>query len=43
MQMTDARARLDRHITAGLDAQTPGVRTTRLHVKGTFPENFEDF
>ena len=30
MQMTDARARSGRHITAGLDAQTPGVRTTRL-------------
>src|SRR3954451_16779494 len=30
MQMTDARARLDRHITPGLDAETPGVRTTRL-------------
>src|SRR3954467_14185471 len=28
--MTDARARSGRHITAGLDAQTPGVRTTRL-------------
>src|SRR5437868_12096945 len=26
----DARARSGRHITARLDAQTPGVRTTRL-------------
>ena len=30
MQMIDARARSGRHITARLDAQTPGVRTTRL-------------
>src|SRR5690348_6010375 len=28
--MTDARVRLDRRITTGLDAQDPGVRTTRL-------------
>jgi len=28
--MTDARARSGRHITARLDAQAPGVRTTRL-------------
>jgi hypothetical protein len=28
--MTDARARSGRHITAALDAQTPGVRTTRF-------------
>jgi hypothetical protein len=28
--MTDARARSGRHITARLDAQTPGVRTTRF-------------
>jgi hypothetical protein len=30
MQMTDARARSGRHITTRLDAQTPGVRTTRF-------------
>jgi hypothetical protein len=30
LPIADARARLGRHITAGLDAQTPGVRTTRL-------------
>ena len=30
LRMADARARLGRHITASLDAQTPGVRTTRL-------------
>jgi len=28
--MIDARVRLDRRITARLDAQTPGVRTTRF-------------
>jgi hypothetical protein len=28
--MTDARARSGRHITTRLDAQTPGVRTTRF-------------
>ena len=30
LRITDVRARSGRHITAGLDAQTPGVRTTRL-------------
>jgi hypothetical protein len=30
LQMTDARTRSGRHITARLDAQTPGVRTTRF-------------
>jgi hypothetical protein len=29
-RMTDARARSGRDITASLDAQTPGVRTTRF-------------
>jgi len=28
--MTDARVRLDRHITTRLGAQTPGARTTRF-------------
>jgi hypothetical protein len=37
LQMTDARARSGRHITAGLDAQTPGVRTTRLLRPRTVP------
>jgi hypothetical protein len=35
--MTDARARSGRHITARLDAQTPGVRTTRLLRPRTVP------
>jgi hypothetical protein len=35
--MADARARSGRHITAGLDAQTPGVRTTRLLRPRTVP------
>lgn len=30
LRMADVRVRSDRHITAGLDAQTPGVGTTRL-------------
>ena len=30
LRMADALARLGRHITATLDAQTPGVRTTRF-------------
>ncbi len=30
LRMADARARLSHHITATLDAQTPGVRTTRF-------------
>jgi len=30
MQIADARARSGRYITARLDAQTPGVRTTRF-------------
>ena len=30
LQMADARTRSGRRITASLDAQTPGVRTTRL-------------
>jgi hypothetical protein len=37
LRMTDARARSGRHITAGLDAQTPGVRTTRLLRPRTVP------
>src|SRR5438874_1920121 len=35
--MADARARSGRHITARLDAQTPGVRTTRLLRPRTVP------
>ncbi len=31
LRMADARTRLGRHITATLDAQTPGVRTTRFY------------
>ena len=30
LRMTDARTRSGRHIAASLDAQTPGVRTTRF-------------
>ena len=30
LQMTDVRTRSGRHTTASLDAQTPGVRTTRF-------------
>ena len=37
LQMADARARSGRYITAGLDAQTPGVRTTRLLRPRTVP------
>ncbi|MET3331867.1 hypothetical protein ABIF61_000391 [Bradyrhizobium japonicum] len=37
LQMADARARSGRHITASLDAQTPGVRTTRLLRPRTSP------
>ena len=36
------RAPVGRHITAGLDAQTPGVRTTRLLRPRTFPPAIPD-
>jgi hypothetical protein len=40
LPIADARARSGRHITAALDAQTPGVRTTRLLRPRTSPSAF---